>query len=75
MNNAMFEDAVREFLKAATIADYAAVGVNSYLAYYNAGVIHECTGNIPEAAMLYKKCGDFAPALQRLTQLTDPRCD
>ena len=75
LNNAMFEDAVREFLKAATIADYAAVGVNSYLAYYNAGVIHECTGNIPEAAMLYKKCGDFAPALQRLTQLTDPRCD
>lgn len=66
MNNAMLEDAVREFLKAAKTADYTVDGVNSYLAYYNAGVIYECTGNIPEAVKLYAKCGSYTPALERL---------
>lgn len=69
MNNAMFEDAIREFLKAAQTADYAAEGVNSYLAYYNAGVIYECTGRLPEAVSLYQKCGNYKPALQRLNQI------
>lgn len=66
MNNAMFENAVREFQKAASINNYAVEGTNSYLAYYNAGVIYECTGNIQEAVRLYRKCGNYAPALQQL---------
>lgn len=70
MNNAMFDRAIDEFLKATTISDYAVEGVNSYLACYNAGVIYECTGNISEAKKAYSKCGDYEPALERLT-LTD----
>ncbi len=66
MNNAMFSNAIQEFQKAAAITDYAVDGVNSYLAYYNAGVIYECMGNIREAAELYEKCGKYAPAQQRL---------
>ncbi len=66
MNNAMFDQAIREFLKATTIAEYAVDGVNSYLAYYNAGVIYECMGNIPEAIKYYSECGNYAPACQRL---------
>lgn len=67
MNNTMFDQAVHEFLKAATIADYAVDGVNSYLAYYNAGVICECIGNIREAKKYYSKCGDYKPAIQRIS--------
>lgn len=66
MNNAMFENAIQEFLKAVTIANHAVEGVNGCLAYYNAGVIYECMGNVPEAAKLYEKCGNYAPACQRL---------
>jgi len=66
MNNAMFDQAIREFLKATTIAEYAVDGVNSYLAYYNAGVIYECMGNIPKAIKYYSECGNYAPACQRL---------
>lgn len=66
MNNAMFANAIQEFQKATAITDYAVDGVNSYLAYYNAGVIYECMGNIREAAKLYEKCGKYTPAQQRL---------
>ena len=58
-NNAMFGQAIREFLIATTIAEYAVDGVNSYLAYYNAGVIYECMGNIPEAIKYYSECGNY----------------
>lgn len=65
MNNAMFENAVSEFLKATQIADYAVEGVNSFSAYYNIGVIYECLGHREEAVDYYKKCGNYAPALER----------
>lgn len=70
MNNAMFERAIEEFLKATTITNYAVEGVNSYKAYYNAGVILECMGKQKEAAHYYCKCGSYAPATERLKQLT-----
>lgn len=66
MNNAMFYQAVEEFQKATTISSYAVEGVNSYKAYYNIGVIHECMGNVSEAVKYYKKCGDYEPARRRM---------
>ena len=66
MNNAMFDRAIQEFLKAVTITDYAVDGVNSYKAYYNAGVIFECTENRTAAIDCYKKCGNYEPAFQRI---------
>lgn len=69
MNNARFEDAVTEFLKAAEQTECRTLGVNSYLAYYNIGVVYECLGHETEAAKYYEKCGDYAPAVKQLTGL------
>ncbi len=69
MNNAMFDAAIQEFLHAATISNHAVEGVNSYSAYYNAGIIYECTGNIETAIQCYKKCGEYEPATKRIADL------
>ena len=49
MNNARFEDAVSEFLKATKHSASRNVGANSYMAFYNIGVIYECLGRADEA--------------------------
>jgi len=67
MNNGLFEQAIEEFLKATTISAYSVDGVNSYKALYNVGVIYECLGNKQQAMDYYKLCGNYTPALQRLT--------
>lgn len=70
MNNAMFEQAIREFLRATSIDVYAVDGVNSYKAFYNIGVIYECTGDFLKALSYYKKCGNYSSALRRISELT-----
>lgn len=69
MNNARFDAAIEEFLKAVKQPGCRTVGVNSYLSYYNIGVIYECLGKAKEAAEYYRKCGDYAPAVRQLTGL------
>ncbi len=69
MNNEQFEPAIQEFLKAAQKNDCSMTGVNSYLAYYNIGVIYECLGNAKKAIEAYEKCGDYAPAKKQLEGL------
>lgn len=66
MNNAMFDAAVGEFLKAVKHRDCRMAGVNSYAAYYNVGVIYECLEKISEAKYYYQKCGNYEPAKKRL---------
>ena len=66
MNNACFEQAVKEFQKATEHNICRNKGVNSYSAYYNIGVIYECLGKKEEAVNYYKKCGDYEPAKKRL---------
>lgn len=66
MNNARFEQAVNEFLKATQHKTCRNKGVNSYSAYYNIGVIYECLGKKEEANRYYEKCGDYQPAKKRL---------
>ncbi len=66
MNNGLFEYAIDEFMKATTYKESTVSGVNSYKAFYNAGVIRECQGNIEEAISFYKKCGDYEMAQSRL---------
>lgn len=66
VENAMFDKAVNEFLLATKIKECKMQGVNSYLAYYNIGVILECLGKIEEARGYYKKCGSYEPAKKRL---------
>ena len=67
MNNALFDSAIREFQKAASIKSCCTEGVNSYMANYNIGVIYECTNHPKEAAIYYKRCGSYEPALKRLS--------
>lgn len=71
MNNAMFQEAVREFQKAASIPVCTVDGVNSYKAYYNIGVIYECLGKIQEALEYYDKCGAYELAIMRKNAISD----
>lgn len=73
MKNARFEDSVREFLHAAEKKNAKTVGVDSYLAWYNTGVIYECLGQKEEAIFFYKKCGDYAKAQERIACLSQER--
>lgn len=69
MNNAMFEKAVQEFLKAVKYKECSIEGVNSYKAYYNIGVIYECLGELDEAKAFYAKSGMYEKARERLKVL------
>ena len=69
MNNRRYEAAVNEFLEATKYNESRMQGANSYIAYYNAGVVMECLGYIEEAVLLYEKCGDYAKAKSRLDAL------
>ncbi|WP_236354859.1 glycosyltransferase [Konateibacter massiliensis] len=69
MNNGRFQEAIEEFLKAAEKTSCKMEGVNSYMAFYNIGVIYECMGNFENAYVYYVKCGDYEPAKERLRQM------
>ncbi len=62
MNNALFDEAVAEFENAAKKERCSVEGVNSYLAFYNCGVIKEVLGDRSAAVSYYEKCGDYPPA-------------
>lgn len=69
MNNALFDEAIAQFLQATKCNEYSVAGVNSYLAYYNIGVIYECAGMPKEAKTYYKMCEDYGPAITGLKRL------
>lgn len=69
MNNERFDDAVTEFLEATKYKSCRSQGVNSYVAFYNIGVIYECLGYLEEACEYYEKCGEYEPARKRLSFL------
>lgn len=69
MNNERFDDAVEEFLKAVKHKTCRNLGCNSYLAYYNIGVIYECIGEKNKAILYYKKCEQYKQARNRLALL------
>lgn len=71
MNNAMFDKAIQEFLNAASCPRCSVKGTNSYLSYYNIGVIYECAGCPAEAKEYYKKCGNYEPALAGIKRITN----
>lgn len=69
MNNGLLDAAIGEFQKSATMEEFSIDGVNSYKAYYNIGVIYECSGHTAEAVSAYRRCGDYEPAMARLKEL------
>ena len=66
MNNERFEEAIDAFLHATHFRRHRMVGANSFLAYYNAGVVLECMGKRKQAEEYYEKCGNYKPAKERL---------
>ena len=68
MNNARFQEAITEFLKAVKHSECRNQGTNSYASYYNAGVIYECLGDREKARECYKRCGEYEPAVKRLQE-------
>lgn len=69
MNNGMFIEAINEFLKATKYSIVKMEGVNTYLSYYNIGVIYECLGDKDRARYYYVGCGNYDKARDRLEQL------
>lgn len=69
MKNAKFDTAIQEFEKALLHEDCRNVGVNSFAANYNIGVILECLGDTAKAETYYQKCGEYAPAKKRLEEI------
>lgn len=69
MKNARFDAAMKEFEKAQRHRECRSVGVNSYAANYNMGVIQQCLGNTDQAITYYKKCGEYPLAERRLKEI------
>ncbi len=71
LRNGRIEEAYKEFTEATQPGKLCATaGADSYLAFYNMGVIDEALGNTDRAKELYEKCGSFAPAVNRLSELS-----
>lgn len=70
LNNAKFTEAIREFKKATTMKLSKMEGCNSFLAYYNLGVIYECLGETKKAMESYQASGNFEAAKQGVRRLS-----
>lgn len=66
MNNARFTRAVESFLKCTEFSYAKVEGVNTYISYYNIGVIYDVLGFRENALEYYRKCGNYKPAAKRL---------
>lgn len=62
MKNAKFDISVDLFFQATKCEKFSVEGVNSYLAFYNIGVIFECLGDKKTALSYYSKCGNYKQA-------------
>ncbi len=71
MRNGMVVQAMAQFLKATSFETSSVEGANSFIPRYNMGVINEVLGDIKDALRLYKACGDFKPATDRLAKFAE----
>lgn len=69
LRNEQYIAAMKEFLTALSIEKCRVEGANSFIPRYNMGCINELMGNRDAAIALYKACGDFVPAVERLKEL------
>lgn len=66
MNNELYREAIAAFEKAVVLHKSNVTGADSFLAYYNIGVIYECLSQMDKAVDYYWKCGSYLPAVRRL---------
>lgn len=64
--NAMYEQAMGEYQKAMGMPLCRQNGANSYLPLFQTGEICQLLGDIDTACACYSRCGDYAPAQDRL---------
>lgn len=69
MQNGRIENAVRLLQDAMKKNFVLEEGTNTYLPCYNLGVIYECMGNTEKARSLYRDCGGYEPAEDRLREM------
>lgn len=70
LRNGLIMQAMSQFLKATTYDTCRTEGSNTFIPYFNMGCVNEVLGNTADAIALYKKCGKFPQALNRLAELT-----
>ncbi|OFS19724.1 MULTISPECIES: glycosyltransferase [Clostridium] len=66
MNLGNFQKSAEKFLQCTKCSEGKIEGINSFLPFYNIGVIFECLGLKEEAVGYYKMCGDYLVAKDRL---------
>ena len=69
LRKGMILEAMTEFLKATTFETARTEGANTFIPTFNMGCVNEVIGDLDTAIALYKKCGNFKPALDRLQEL------
>ena len=69
VNNQLLK-ALMQFIKATSISVHHEDGVNTFLSYYYIGIIYDAIGSKDLALTFFKKCGDFAPALEELARIS-----
>ena len=69
MQNAMFDEAIASFESACKLHTPRMQGTDSYLSYYNCGVIKEVLGDLKAAGEYYKKAGEYAPAKEGIKRI------
>ncbi|MDE7197449.1 MAG: glycosyltransferase family 2 protein [Lachnospiraceae bacterium] len=64
--------AMAEYIKALQCPDAREEGANSFIPYYNIGLVNEMLGNAGSALTFYQKAADlgFVPATEKLSALT-----
>ena len=68
--NEKYPQAVEQFIKATTFETSKFHGANSFLSFYQIGLICEKLGDINNALTYYHKCGNYPPALEQMTRLS-----
>lgn len=70
MANGQYVKAMMEFVKAIHCPIARESGTNTFIPTYNIGLINEMMGNIEEALVHYKNCGDFPMAVEKVKELS-----
>lgn len=69
MNMGQFKPALDSFASARKLANSDSLGINSYLSYYQQGVIYEVLGQKNQALGAYRLAGKYEPALAGVERL------
>ena len=69
LENNMLVEAMQQFTRATSINKTFATGNNSFIPTYYMAYINELCGDTENAVFLYEKCGNYQPALDKLSLL------